>query len=98
MTHPRADQPQPPPVEASARTHTQEPQPVPILWTVRDVERFARCSIRQVAHLRAAGLPFVKIGQLVRFHPPRVIGWLMSHGGSAGRSGAQLQNFGEVAS
>ena len=70
---------------------------MPVLWTVRDVARFARCSIRQVAHLRAAGLPFVKIGQLVRFHPQRVIGWLLSHEQSE-RSGSKLQNHGEVAS
>lgn len=70
---------------------------MPILWTVRDVSRFARCSIRQVAHLRAAGLPFVKIGQLVRFHPQRVIGWLMSHEASV-RTGAQPQNSGGVGS
>ena len=70
---------------------------MPILWTVRDVARFARCSIRQVAHFRAAGLPFVKIGQLVRFHPARVIGWLMSHERAA-RSSAGSQSHGEVES
>ncbi len=70
---------------------------MPILWTVRDVTRFARCSTRQVAHLREAGLPFVKIGQMVRFHPLLVIGWLMSHD-PASTAGSQPQKDGEVAS
>lgn len=65
-THRRAT----PPVQAQ----TQESPP---LWTVRDVARFARCSVRQVGYLRQVGLPFVQIGRLVRFDPPQVIGWLL---------------------
>jgi hypothetical protein len=49
------------------------------LWTARHVARFARCSLRQVGYLRQDGLPFIKIGQLVRFQPQLVIGWLLSH-------------------
>lgn len=49
------------------------------LWTARDVARFARCSLRQVGYFRQDGLPFIKVGQLVRFQPQLVIGWLLSH-------------------
>lgn len=53
-------------------------QPVsPHLWTARDVARFTRCSLRQVGYLRNEGLPFVRIGRLVRFDPPRVTAWLL---------------------
>ncbi len=49
----------------------------PHLWTARDVARYARCSIRQVGYLRSEGLPFVRIGRLVRFDPPQVTAWLL---------------------
>jgi hypothetical protein len=41
------------------------------------VARFTRCSIRQVGYLREEGLPFVRIGRLVRFDPTRVTAWLL---------------------
>jgi hypothetical protein len=57
---------------------TQSQPASPHLWTARDVTRFARCSLRQVGYLRKAGLPFVRIGRLVRFDPPQVIAWLLN--------------------
>lgn len=79
IRHPGARQP-----SAAAGRATRQPQgqaapPGFVLWTVHDVARFARCSVRHVGHLREAGMPFIKFGHLVRFHPPLVIGWLMSH-------------------
>ncbi len=50
----------------------------PHLWTARDVARFTRCSLRQVGYLREEGLPFVRIGRLVRFDPPQVTAWLLN--------------------
>jgi len=50
----------------------------PNLWTARDVARYARCSLRQVGYLRQAGLPFVRIGRLVRFDAPQVTAWLLN--------------------
>ena len=66
-------------VAAPPRTPAQISPHTFALWTIQDVARFAQCSARHVANLRAAGLPFVRIGHMVRFHPPLVIGWLMSH-------------------
>lgn len=40
--------------------------------------RFTRCSLRQVGYLREEGLPFVRIGRLVRFDPPQVTAWLLN--------------------
>ncbi len=45
------------------------------LWTIDDVARYARCSIRHVTHLRNHGLPFRKLGRLVRFSPEAVKRW-----------------------
>jgi len=42
------------------------------------VARFTRCSIRQVGYLREEGLPFVRIGRLVRFDPSQVTAWLLN--------------------
>ena len=69
------------PAQSSANPliSASDPLPVPPLWTARHVARFARCSLRQVGYFRQAGLPFIKIGQLVRFQPHLVIGWLLSH-------------------
>lgn len=46
------------------------------LWTTNDVARYARCSVRHVATLRKQGLPFRKLGHLVRFNPEAVKRWL----------------------
>jgi excisionase family DNA binding protein len=47
----------------------------PVLWTVRDVADYARCSTRHVSNLRNQGLPFRKTGRLVRFSPEAVKRW-----------------------
>ncbi len=60
------------------RPHEAQAQPAsPHLWTARDVARFTRCRLRQVGYLRNQGLPFVRIGRLVRFDPPHVTAWLL---------------------
>lgn len=45
------------------------------LWTTNDVARYARCSVRHVTTLREQGLPFRKLGHLVRFSPEAVKRW-----------------------
>ncbi len=57
-----------------------DPQPTiqsePYLWTIDDVARYARCSVRHVTTLREQkGLPFRKLGHLVRFSPEAVMRW-----------------------
>ncbi len=47
----------------------------PVLWTVRDVADYARCSTRHVSNLRNQGLPFRKAGHLVRFNAEAVKRW-----------------------
>ncbi len=46
------------------------------LWTVRDVATYARCSPRTVSNLMLAGMPFMKLGHLVRFDPEDVRAWI----------------------
>ena len=67
-------------MQSGADRPTQaQTQPLsPHLWTARDVARFTRCSLRQVGYLRKEGLPFVRIGRLVRFAPPQVTAWLLN--------------------
>jgi excisionase family DNA binding protein len=45
------------------------------LWTIDDVARYARCSVRHITTLREQGLPFRKLGHLVRFSPEAVKQW-----------------------
>ena len=46
------------------------------LWTIDDVARYARCSVRHVTTLREQqGLPFRELGHLVRFSPEAVKRW-----------------------
>ena len=46
------------------------------LWTIDDVARYARCSVRHITALRTHhGLPFRKLGHLVRFSPEAVKRW-----------------------
>jgi excisionase family DNA binding protein len=46
------------------------------LWTIDDVARYARCSVRHVTTLREQqGLPFRKLGHLVRLSPEAVKRW-----------------------
>ena len=59
----------------AASTRTESPAEE-TLWTIDDVARYARCSVRHVATLREQqGLPFRKLGQLVRFSPKAVKRW-----------------------
>ena len=54
-----------------------QPQDSPeTLWTIEDVARYARCSLRHVTTLRQQGLPHRKLGHLVRFNSEAVKRWL----------------------
>lgn len=57
----------------------QNQQPEPSLWTVQDVARFVKCSVRHVGNLQLAGMPFVKLGHLTRFDPAAVKRWMGLH-------------------
>lgn len=46
------------------------------LWTVQDLADFVGCSVRHVSNLRAAGLPTIRLGRMVRFEPDAVMAWL----------------------
>ena len=78
--HPRVDTlimamnaiPNPP--ETSTATSASS-QNGPVLWTVRDVADYARCSTRHVSNLRNQGLPYRKAGRLVRFSSEAVKRW-----------------------
>ena len=69
-----------------SQTHPEKPlpssdpqsaiQPESSLWTIDDVARYARRSVRHVTTLREQrGLPFRKLGHLVRFSPEAVKRW-----------------------
>ena len=69
-----------------SQTHPDKPLPSPepqstiqseaVLWTIDDVARYARCSVRHVTTLRDhMGLPFHTLGHLVRFSPEAVKQW-----------------------
>lgn len=69
-----------------SQTHSDTPLPSPdpqsaiqsesVLWKVDDVARYARCSTRHVTTLREQkGLPYRKLGRLVRFSPEAVKQW-----------------------
>ena len=64
--------PNPSETTAAANSSTQNGL---VLWTVRDVADYARCSTRHVSNLRNQGLPFRKTGRLVRFSPEAVKRW-----------------------
>ena len=59
--------------------HSPDPQSTiqsePSLWTIDDVARYARCSIRHVSKFREEGLPYRKLGHLVRFSPEAEKRW-----------------------
>ena len=57
-------------------TDTFHTQDAGALWATRDLSRFIGCSERQIARLREEGLPFVRVGGLIRFIPSRVMTWL----------------------
>lgn len=59
-------------------SQTQSNSPSPdALWTIDDVARYVRCSVRHVATLREQGLPYRKLGHLVRFDPELVKQWFV---------------------
>lgn len=61
----------------SPEISSQQIQPSePALWTVQDVARFAKCSIRHVTNLKNAGLPYIKLGHLTRFDSKTVMRWM----------------------
>ncbi len=67
------DSPALPSPASSTRTESSAEE---TLWTIDDVARYARCSVRHVATLREQqGLPFRKLGHLVRFSPESVKRW-----------------------
>ncbi|MBQ9455664.1 MAG: helix-turn-helix domain-containing protein [Thermoguttaceae bacterium] len=50
------------------------------MWSKKDVAQYLNVSLRQVDVLREKhGLPFRKIGALVRFYPEDVERWVHSH-------------------
>lgn len=54
---------------------------VKLVWTVDDVARELECSVRHVRKLVSENkIPYLKIGRLVRFSPPRVREWLHKGG------------------
>lgn len=57
-------------------TDTFHTQHTGALWATPDLSRFIGCSERQIARLREEGLPFVRVGGLIRFIPSRVMAWL----------------------
>jgi excisionase family DNA binding protein len=61
--------------QKSAAQYSESPE-TKTLWTIDDVARYARCSVRHVATLREQGMPFRKLGHLVRFTPESVKRWL----------------------
>lgn len=42
------------------------------LWTLQDMARFMGCTTRHIQNLMVAGLPYLKLGRLVRFDPEEV--------------------------
>jgi excisionase family DNA binding protein len=60
--------------QKSAVQYSESPE-TKTLWTIDDVALYARCSLRHVTTLREQGLPFRKLGHLVRFSPEAVKRW-----------------------
>ncbi len=58
--------------KSTAQSENHAPE---ALWTMEDVARYARCSLRHVSKLREQGLPYRKLGHLVRFSPEAVKRW-----------------------
>ncbi len=61
--------------DQKSSTQTSAPPATDSLWTLDDVARYARCSVRHVMTLREQGLPYRKVGHLVRFSPEAVKRW-----------------------
>jgi excisionase family DNA binding protein len=69
------NQPSPASQQSSSPSITNEEPSCDALWTIDDVARYARCSVRHITTLREQGLPFRKLGHLVRFSPEAVKQW-----------------------
>jgi excisionase family DNA binding protein len=62
--------------QSNASSITTEESTCDGLWTIDDVARYARCSVRHITTLREHhGLPYRKLGHLVRFSPEAVKRW-----------------------
>jgi excisionase family DNA binding protein len=61
--------------DQKSSTQTSDTPATDSLWTLDDVARYARCSVRHVMNLRKHGLPYRKLGHLVRFSPEAVKRW-----------------------
>lgn len=48
----------------------------PVLVDKQDLARQLGCSPSHVDHLRKQGMPWVPVGQVVRFEPVKVLEWL----------------------
>ncbi len=58
------------------KSASKELDPCDCLWTMRDVARYIKCSVRTVCNLQKAGLPFMKIGHLTRYESKAVMRWM----------------------
>lgn len=47
-----------------------------LLVDKQDLARLLGCSPAHIDHLRKRGMPWVPVGQMVRFEPPNVLAWL----------------------
>jgi excisionase family DNA binding protein len=66
-------------VRHGVKTHDHTRQDAPekrALMTTQELATFLRCSKRHVQRLRKAGLPDIKVGELVRFSEKDVLEWL----------------------
>lgn len=52
----------------------------PALVDKQAIAQLLHCSPTQVDHLRKKGLPSVKVGNLARFEPAKVLEWLRKDG------------------
>tara|TARA_B100000902_G_scaffold127275_1_gene126748 strand:- start:33 stop:293 length:261 start_codon:yes stop_codon:yes gene_type:complete len=48
------------------------------LMNTKEIAQFIKLSPKQIGRLRNRGLPFLKIGKLVRFNPEAVLQWLQN--------------------
>lgn len=61
---------------------------LPVLVDKQDLARQLGCSAKQIDRLRKSGLPWLPVGECVRFEPSKVLDWLREHGAVAGGGGA----------
>ena len=61
--------------------HTPEMVFEKVAWSVEDVARELKVSIRHIYKLISCGkIPYCKVGRLVRFSPVRICEWLQKGG------------------